>query len=130
MRIEEESLRTKETKLCPYINSGIQEIANEIREQIDAFRPYVNLIQALRNPGMHARHFIELSDRIGIQISMTPTLTLKNCIVLGIMEFEEIVIKISEGAAKEHSIEESLDKMYSEWQNITMEFIPHKTSGE
>nr|XP_046487754.1 dynein axonemal heavy chain 1-like [Neodiprion pinetum] len=106
----------------------IQYMASEIREQIDVFRPFIGLIQALRNPGMQPRHFVELSDQTGIQISLTPTLTLKNCIVLGLTDFEETVKKVAEGAAKEHSIEESLDKMLAEWQNVVLEFIPHKTA--
>ncbi|XP_025602682.2 dynein axonemal heavy chain 1-like [Athalia rosae] len=106
----------------------IQAIASEIREQMDTFKPYVGLIQALRNPGMQPRHFTELSDITGIQIALTQTLTLKNCIVLGIMNFEEEVKKVSEGAAKEHAIEDSLNKMLAEWKNVTMEFIPHKNA--
>ncbi len=34
---------------------GCLEVAQGIKEQIDSFRPYIPLIQGLRNPGMRNR---------------------------------------------------------------------------
>lgn len=39
-----------------------QEVAQEVREKIDAFKPYIPLIQGLRNPGMRSRHW----EQVGI----------------------------------------------------------------
>lgn len=35
----------------------VQQIAKDIRERIDEFKPYIPLIHGLRNPGMRSRHY-------------------------------------------------------------------------
>jgi len=88
------------------------------------------MIEALRDPGMKDRHFEELSAETGIHIVLTPTLTFKNLIILGIMNFEETVKTIAEGAAKEYSIEAVLQKIISHWKTVTMDIIPYKATGK
>ncbi|RLU27110.1 hypothetical protein DMN91_000909 [Ooceraea biroi] len=110
-------------------NSNIVAIAIAIRDQIEAFRPYISMIQALRNPGMKTRDFEELSKQTGIQIALTPTLTFKNLVVLGVMNFEEIIKSVADAAAKEYLIEDTLSKIIAEWKTITMDIIPYKTTS-
>lgn len=104
-------------------------VALAVRDQIEAFKPYIGVIQALRDPGMKTRHFEELNNQTGIQMALTPSLTLKNLLLLGVMEFEETVRTIGDAAAKEYSIESMLDKMMAEWKTITMDVIPYKNTG-
>ena len=108
----------------------IAAIAEQMRDQIEAFKPYVGLMQSLRRPGMKPRHFDQLSELTGIQMSLTSALTMKGLLVLGISDFEETVKTVSDNAAKEHAVEESLDKMINEWKTITMEVNPYKNTGE
>lgn len=46
-------------------NPGCLNVAQEIRHQLEEFKPKVPLIQGLRNPGMRNRHWESLSDDIG-----------------------------------------------------------------
>lgn len=87
------------------------------------------MIQALRNPGMKARHFEELSKETGIQMELTPTLTFKSLVFLGVMNYEDTVKAVAEAAAKEYLIEGALDKMMAEWETIIMEILPYKNTG-
>lgn len=102
----------------------------ELKRQIDEFRPYVGVIEALKNPGMKDRHFETISEKIGFEIVLTPELTFKDLLQFEITKFEEIIKEISETAAKEHFIEISLEKMYSEWEPLNMEIIPYKDTGK
>ncbi|XP_043502299.1 dynein axonemal heavy chain 1-like [Polistes fuscatus] len=104
-------------------------VAENIKAQIEDFKPYVGIIEALRNPGMKPRHFEELSVLTGIQMALTPSLTFNNLIVLGIMEFKEIVMKVADEAEKEYSIEGILDKMINAWNVITMDVMLYKNTG-
>lgn len=36
---------------------GVQDVAIEIKGMVEDFRPYIPLIQGLRNPGMRNRHW-------------------------------------------------------------------------
>ncbi|XP_024940673.1 dynein heavy chain 1, axonemal [Cephus cinctus] len=107
----------------------VANVAIQIRDQIETFKPFVGMMQSFRNPGMKPRHFEELSALTGIQMALTPTLTFKNLLVLGIMNYTDTVQEVAEGAAKEYAIEESLDKMIADWSTIKMEIIPHKNTG-
>ncbi|XP_035733901.1 dynein heavy chain 1, axonemal-like [Vespa mandarinia] len=104
-------------------------VAENIRDQIEDFKPHIGMIQSLRNPGMKPRHFDELSVITGIQMALTPTLTFKELILLGIMEYEEVVMKVADEAEKEYSIEGILDKMINAWDTITMDVIAYKNTG-
>lgn len=97
---------------------------------MDEFKPYVPLIQALRNPGMKDRHFEYLSAQTGIQMALKPTITFKSLLILGVMEFEELIKTVSETAAKEYATERTLNKMIEEWEAIVMEILPYKTTGK
>lgn len=104
-------------------------IALSIRDQIEAFKPYISMIQALRDPGMKIRHFEELNKQTGIQMELTPTLTFKSLLFLGIMKYEDIVKTVADAAAKEYLIENALNKMISEWQTIMIDILPYKNIG-
>ena len=41
---------------------GCREVGEEVKRRIEDFRPYVPLIQALRNPGMRNRHWEKVGD--------------------------------------------------------------------
>ena len=41
-----------------------QEVAMEVKEKIENFKPYIPLIQGLRNPGMRSRHWEQVRRRI------------------------------------------------------------------
>ncbi|XP_076766961.1 dynein axonemal heavy chain 1 [Xylocopa sonorina] len=111
------------------LNYEVQAIAVAIRDQMDEFKPHIGLIQALRNPGMKDRHFEQLSAQTGIQMALTPAITFKSLLILGIQEFEELVKTVADTAAKEYATERTLNKMIEEWEPIAMELLPYKTTG-
>ena len=44
---------------------GVSEVAAQVKETIEEFKPHIPLIQGLRNPGMRARHWEQLSNELG-----------------------------------------------------------------
>ena len=44
-------------------------VARAVRDEIEAFKPLLPLIVALRNPGMRTRHWVELSAAVGFEIA-------------------------------------------------------------
>ena len=47
--------------------AGVIDVAQQIKQDIEEFKPYIPLIQGLRNPGMRQRHW-----DIVRQISLSP----------------------------------------------------------
>jgi len=41
--------------LCFFV--GVIDVAQQIKQEIEEFKPYIPLIQGLRNPGMRQRHW-------------------------------------------------------------------------
>ncbi|XP_074037842.1 dynein axonemal heavy chain 1 isoform X2 [Leptinotarsa decemlineata] len=108
---------------------AVQNVAIEIKNQIDDFKPMIPLLQALRNPGMKQRHWDTFESQTGISLQWTPVITFHDCLKLGVESFSDEMTKIAETATKEFSIEQTLDKMISEWENNLMELSPYKNTG-
>lgn len=47
-----------------------------VKEEVAAFKAFVPLVQALRNPGMRDRHWDELSERLGVDLHPDDSFTL------------------------------------------------------
>ncbi|XP_042305771.1 dynein axonemal heavy chain 1 isoform X2 [Sceloporus undulatus] len=103
-----------------------QDVAVEIRGKIEEFRPYIPLIQGLRNPGMRNRHWEMLSEEIKINVKPKANLTFARCLEMKLQDHIEIISKIAEIAGKEYSIEHALDKMENEWESILFNIVPYK----
>ena len=109
---------------------GCLDVADEIKSEIEQFRPFLPLIQSLRNPGMRNRHWEKLSAQLGIVIKPKAGLTFSKCLEMGLQNHINEIIKIAEIASKEFSIEQALDKMEQEWEPQLLEIISYKTTGK
>lgn len=47
---------------------GVQQVALQMKGQVEEFKPYIPLIQGLRNPGMRIRHWDLLSKELGFSV--------------------------------------------------------------
>uniref|UniRef100_A0A8C7MG37 Dynein axonemal heavy chain 1 n=1 Tax=Oncorhynchus kisutch TaxID=8019 RepID=A0A8C7MG37_ONCKI len=120
--------------LPPYLPTNThtpacQEVAADIRGKIDDFRPYIPLIQGLRNPGMRGRHWQLLSDRIHMNVKPKANLTFSRCLELGLQDHVDEIARVAEVAGKEYAIEQALDKMEHEWSTVAFEVLPYKETG-
>ncbi|XP_064629143.1 dynein axonemal heavy chain 1-like isoform X2 [Lineus longissimus] len=108
---------------------GVSEVATEIKGFIEDFRPFIPLIQGLRNPGMRNRHWESLSTDLGFPIRPKATLTFSKCLEMKLQDHITTISKIAEVAGKEYSIEQALDKMEGEWGPVQFEIMPYKSTG-
>lgn len=108
---------------------GVLNVATTIKDEMDDFKPYVPLIQALRNPGMRDRHWDRLSEEIGLNIRPSETLTLTDLIKMNLIDKIPAISKVCDVAGKEYAIESALDKMETEWKAIVLDILPYKDSG-
>ncbi|XP_050552040.1 dynein axonemal heavy chain 1 isoform X3 [Spodoptera frugiperda] len=107
----------------------VQQVAITIREYMDAFRPLIPIIQAVRNPGMKERHWNEFMEKAGITVTMNEKQTFQMCIKQGVAAHGELIAEIGELASKEYVIEQSLDKMQADWANKVLEVSAYKNTG-
>uniref|UniRef100_A0A9L0J1V5 Dynein axonemal heavy chain 1 n=1 Tax=Equus asinus TaxID=9793 RepID=A0A9L0J1V5_EQUAS len=88
-----------------------------IRARIEEFKPYIPLIQGLRNPGMRNRHWDVLSNEININVRPKANLTFARCLEMNLQDHIESISKVAEVA---------LDKMEKEWSTILFNVLPYK----
>ncbi|XP_050357868.1 dynein axonemal heavy chain 1-like [Nymphalis io] len=107
----------------------VQHVALTIRDDMDEFRPLIPVIQAVRNPGMKERHWNEFMEKSGITVTMNEKQTFAMCLKQGVAQHAGTIAEIGEFASKEYVIEQSLDKMLTDWATRAMEITPYKTTG-
>jgi dynein heavy chain len=108
---------------------GCLEVAKQIKDELDEFKPYIPLIQALRNPGMRERHWEALNQELNLQLRPDTNLTLTDLLKMNLLERIDSITKVCDVAGKEYSIENALDKMDAEWKALELEIIPYKETG-
>ncbi|XP_030213444.1 dynein heavy chain 1, axonemal [Gadus morhua] len=109
--------------------SDCQAVAVEICDKIEDFRPYIPLIQGLRNPGMRMRHWQQLSDDIQMNVKPKANLTFSRCLEMGLHNHVEEIASAAEGAGKEYAIEQALDKMEKDWSTVAFDIVAYKDTG-
>lgn len=110
-------------------NPSYMALSSQLKQEIDDFKPFLPLIQALRNPGMKERHWNRLSDELSINISSESKYTLKDFVSMNLLSRIDIISKVGDVAAKEYAIESALDKMEGEWKTVQLELQPYRESG-
>ncbi|CAJ1398655.1 unnamed protein product [Effrenium voratum] len=97
----------------------VLQIARDIKEQIDAFQPYLPIVTGLRNPGMRERHWKQVSDLVGQDVSPEmEDFTLKHFIALGMTEHTGTISDVGDKSGKELAIETQLNNMITAWDNM------------
>ena len=108
---------------------GCLDVAQDVKRQIEDFKPYIPLIQGLRNSGMRNRHWEQLSNTVGFPVYPKSNLTFSKCLELGLQNHTDAISKVAEVAGKEFSIEQALDKMEQEWETVILDISAYKETG-
>lgn len=105
------------------------EVAKAAKEKVEDFQNYMELIQAVCNPGLRERHWQEMSDAIGFQMRPDEHTSLQRLLDRRANENTERLKEISDYASREYSFERLLDKMESEWEGVQFELSEWKDTG-
>ena len=94
--------------------------------------PVMPLVTALRNPGMRARHWDQLSNEIGMDVhpENDPDFTIQTAFDMGLHKHGALVARVGATAGKEYQIEKGLDKMLAEWKDTEVRIKYTKPSGD
>jgi dynein heavy chain len=111
-------------------NPGLASVANNIRNQIEQFKPLLPLIIALRNPGMRERHWELLSSKLPFRFQPDESTTLTKVLEeFKLQNHLEIISKVGESAGKEYQIESALQKMEDSWRGMEFDIQAYKKTG-
>uniref|UniRef100_A0A5S6LE06 Protein MCM10 homolog n=1 Tax=Xenopus tropicalis TaxID=8364 RepID=A0A5S6LE06_XENTR len=98
--------------------AGPKRVAENMKIKIDKFKMHLPIISVICNRGIKKRHWEQISDVVGYDITPAPDTSLLN-----------ILEQIGASASKEYSLEKALEKMKSEWSNINFVFIRYRETS-
>eukprot|EP01083_Nonionella_stella_P111300 326422_1 len=112
-------------------NTKVQNVAQQVFDSIEAFKPKMPIIMSLANEGMRERHWHALSDKLGVELrandrDLNLTKALSDAYKLD--QHIAVISKEGEKAAKEFQIEQALDKMEDEWKGVQFTIDPYKAT--
>jgi len=90
----------------------------QMKSRVEEFHEHMPLVYTLFNPGMRERHWLQVSEIVGFNLSPDDGMCLSQ---LMDMQLEVHIAKfegISEAASKEYSLEKALAKMKDEWEPV------------
>ncbi|XP_035314658.1 dynein heavy chain 12, axonemal isoform X2 [Cricetulus griseus] len=104
-------------------------MCNTVMEQIKAFKEYIPTVSILCNPGMRARHWKQMSEIVGFDLTPDSGTTLRKVLKLNLAPYLEKFEVISAGASKEFSLERALNSMMATWDDISFHISLYRDTG-
>ncbi|KAI4532318.1 hypothetical protein MG293_017583 [Ovis ammon polii] len=121
--LEEEKLE-EEPKENPTIT-----MCTTVMEQIKVFKDYIPTVSILCNPGMRARHWKQLSEIVGYDLTPDSGTTLRKVLKLNLAPYLDKFEVISAGASKEFSLEKAMHTMMGTWDDIAFHISLYRDTG-
>ncbi|XP_029456789.1 LOW QUALITY PROTEIN: dynein heavy chain 12, axonemal [Rhinatrema bivittatum] len=104
-------------------------ISTLIMEQIKEFRENIPLVTILCNPGIRARHWQQMSEIVGYDLTPDSGTTLKKVLKQSLGPYMEKFELISVGASKEFSLEKAMHTMVEIWDTIYFNTSLYRETG-
>jgi len=105
---------------------GAAACAARLREETTIFKEHLPVIRNLASKALKPRHWISLSDKMGVSIEVDEDLTLQGLLDMKAADFIEEIQEICVAAEKEFGLENNLQAMKEEWNSIEFEVKPYK----
>jgi len=105
------------------------QVVMRLREEIDAFKRFVPLLQEVANPALLPRHWQRIMELMEQPYDEDKPTSLQNLVDWGIEEKMEGLENIGAAASKEYSLLQTLNKMMGEWAGMEFKCMPYKESG-
>jgi dynein heavy chain len=95
-------------------------IAEQIKTELEEFKPYLPLVVSLRNEGMRERHWAQVSEICKAEVGpeMEGGLSLDGLLKLGLLNQINEIEKVGDRSGKEFTLEKTLLRMKEEWEPL------------
>ncbi|XP_032996859.1 dynein heavy chain 12, axonemal [Lacerta agilis] len=117
-RVEEEKKDSPTISMC-----------NAVMEQVKDFKENIPLVTILCNPGIRARHWKQMSEIVGYDLTPDSGTTLRKVLKQNLTPFLEKFETISMGASKEFSLEKAMHTMMDTWDSISFQISLYRETG-
>uniref|UniRef100_A0A673A977 Dynein axonemal heavy chain 12 n=1 Tax=Sphaeramia orbicularis TaxID=375764 RepID=A0A673A977_9TELE len=112
------------TKESPTIS-----LCSTVMQEIKDFKEHIPLVSILCNPGIRGRHWDQMSETVGYDLTPDSGTTLRKVLKQDLSLYLEAFETISAAASKEFSLEKSMQTMVSIWDGISFNHQPYRETG-
>ncbi|KAM9343831.1 dynein axonemal heavy chain 12-like [Pholidichthys leucotaenia] len=104
-------------------------LCSTVMEQIKKFKDHINVVSILCNPGLRARHWNQMSNIVGYDLTPDSGTTLRKVLKQNLTPYLEQFESISAAASKEFSLEKAMQTMVHTWDSISFNHQPYRETG-
>ncbi|KAK9829119.1 hypothetical protein WJX72_004004 [[Myrmecia] bisecta] len=116
-------------KAAKALTGAPAEVVAIMRTRLEAFQEHIPLITALRNAGLRDRHWEKISQLVGMPIKADAGFSVTRALQLQLPKHLPTIEEVSEYAAKEYSLERTLDKMQADWNGVVFDCMDWRATG-
>nr|XP_046220993.1 dynein axonemal heavy chain 12 [Oncorhynchus gorbuscha] len=104
-------------------------ICSTVMEQVKDFKEHIPTVSILCNPGIRARHWVQISDIVDYDLTPDSGTTLRKVLKQNLTPYLEQFETISAAASKEFSLEKAMQTMVEVWDGVSFHHHPYRESG-
>uniref|UniRef100_A0A803T0M9 Dynein axonemal heavy chain 12 n=1 Tax=Anolis carolinensis TaxID=28377 RepID=A0A803T0M9_ANOCA len=108
---------------------GIQQLYERIKVEIVFVFENIPLVTILCNPGIRTRHWKQMSEIVGYDLTPDSGTTLRKVLKQNLTPYLEQFETISMGASKEFSLEKAMHTMMEVWESISFQISLYRETG-
>ncbi|NXG35216.1 DYH7 protein, partial [Dromaius novaehollandiae] len=104
-------------------------MCSSVLEQIKDFKENIPTVTVFCNPGMRTRHWQQMSDIVGYDLTPDSGTTLRKVLKQNLAPYLEQFEVISVGASKEFSLEKAMHAMMETWASVSFNTSVYRDTG-
>ncbi|KAM8863638.1 dynein axonemal heavy chain 12 [Spinachia spinachia] len=104
-------------------------LCSTVMDQISKFKVHIPLVSILCNPGIRGRHWDQMSEIVGYDLTPDSGTTLNKVLKQNLTPYLEEFESISAAASKEFSLEKAMQTMVHIWDGISFNHQPYRETG-
>uniref|UniRef100_A0A4W3H1L8 Dynein axonemal heavy chain 12 n=1 Tax=Callorhinchus milii TaxID=7868 RepID=A0A4W3H1L8_CALMI len=104
-------------------------MCSQVMSQIKEFKEIIPLVSILCNPGMRARHWSQMSEIVGFDLTPDSGTTLRKMLRKNLTPYLERFEETSAAASKEFSLEKTMNTMVEVWEDIAFGTLAYRDTG-
>ncbi|XP_021341821.1 dynein heavy chain 12, axonemal-like isoform X1 [Mizuhopecten yessoensis] len=104
-------------------------VCTNVMDSMRDFKDVIPVIGIMCNRGMRARHWTDMSDIAGFDLTPNSGTTLRKVLKLELDAHMENFEGISAAATKEHSLEKAMVKMMEDWDSVDFNLLSYRDTG-
>ncbi|XP_072306337.1 dynein axonemal heavy chain 12 [Eucyclogobius newberryi] len=128
-KAEQETDKAKEDEDSIKKNSPSVTLCSTVLGEVKEFKGTVPLVSILCNPGIRQRHWDQMSEIVGYDLTPDSGTTLRKILKQNLTPYTEKLESISASASKEFSLEKAMQTMLTIWNGVAFHHQPYRETG-